>query len=274
MLIETATALKIWKWVFISIDLFLATAAVIVTSVVLPLGLDGIWLPIFTACIAAVCAAILAVYDKMDFNGWINDCKQSAGEYIIQGRNIESVKRVPRVDRDRPGLVYANDASIVFETIRANQPPILNHVKRRHPAPNYRSTISIPTALLQEQPEDDGKAEDKMERGEAQAQGEDGQSNVHTDEKVSLQDLFKARLAHMQQEKAADDELARYEDYIRSQFRANDALSPRCHTAAQRAQGAAQASQAPAVSEEIPLRRRKTSALRKTSVFVNAISSL
>jgi hypothetical protein len=269
MLIETATALKIWRWIFISVDLFLATAGVIVTGVVLPLGLGGIWLPIFTACIAPVCAAILAVYDKMDFNGWINDCKQSAGEYIIQGRNIESVKRVPRLERDRPGLVYANDASIVFETIRANQPPILNHVKRRHPAPNYRSTISIPTALLQP-PEDDEVKLDKMEKGEALPTSDEA-AQGHTEEKVSLQDLFKARLAHMQQEKAADDELARYEDYIRSQFRANDALSPRCHTAAQSAQGA-QAPVSPV--EEIPLRRRKTSALRKTSVFVNAISSL
>jgi hypothetical protein len=80
------------------------------TAITVPLGESGIWLPIYNAVIAAVGAALFTVYESLDLTGWGDDCRNTAGEYIILGRNIESVKRVPRSERDRPGLLYANDA--------------------------------------------------------------------------------------------------------------------------------------------------------------------
>jgi len=241
MLIETARSCRIWKWIFLGLNIGLAAAAVLVTAIAIALGKDGIWLPIYSAVSGALGSALFTVFEAMDFNSWGYECRNSAGEYIILGRNIESIKRVPRDERDRPGLLYTNDASITFETIRANQPPIPDYIRKRHKveANNRGLQLNIPMEYLSEAlgttsdiaaRGDVADVEDQMERGESvPPKGKDkGES-----EPVALHDMFLARLEKVQLQREENDELTKYENYIRRQYKVsdNEAMSPRSKVA-------------------------------------------
>lgn len=296
MLLETARALRIWKWVFIVFNIALASSGLLATAIAVPMGETGIWLPIYNAVAAVLGAGIFTLYETMDFNNWGSDCRNSAGEFIILGRNIESVKRVPRLERDRPGLLYANDSSITFETIRANMPPILGYVQKRHQLPPTKQSriigvgagdFSIPLEYLKEiheaetarHDECDDDEHDSLEhessssrspvdnaRGEHGPEGPKGpegpdvplaesdgkekdesptkavpvmsemsprgpRSSAESKKKstVALQDLFMARLEMVETMQEENDDLANYENYIRSQYRAlaNDPILSR-----------------------------------------------
>ena len=217
------------------------------TAIAIPLDKGGIWLPILTSVIAGFSAAVFTVYEAFGFNSWAYECRDIAGEYIILGRNIESIKRVPRSERDRSGLAYTNDASITFETIRANQPRILARVRKRHEAQKKPSSahLRIPIEILakmdQDVVEDSPRAkeeEDEMEKGNMKKEKQDENEAKEggkgsSEKKATLQDLFVSRLEKEQVQKEENDELVKYEDYIRKQYGAlaNDIISPRCTAA-------------------------------------------
>lgn len=258
MLIDTAGSLKKWKWIFLIINMALSFSSALMTAILLPLELGGIWLPIYSSVITVVGAALFVIYEQMDFNGWGFECRNTAGEFIILGRNIESVKRVPRSERERPGLQYTNDASITFETLRANQPAVPAYIKKRYTLEfGNSSSATKHLPALTEMPDDIesqmalADVLDKREKLFLEMDHDDSTttrrdtetmmvavdisspsttsaSASQDDEKdhdevelrrpsgkpVSLQDL----LWQEQMEQQADDELTKYENYVREQY--------------------------------------------------------
>ena len=225
MLIETAAFLVVAKWVTLIVLVWgLSATAVVVTGVALgtdPAG-TGIWLPIFNACATAVTATVFTIYEAMDVNTWIADCRSNAGQFITIGRGIETLKRVPRAERVANGIELTRNVGEKFEELRAAMPSIVWHVRRRHTLAGHPQAANAPGATSGTV---GAQGNDKIvslhvtqvrARKESGYGGQDGSDEEGAEMTPSLQELFAARLAKQEAEQVERDELAQYEAYVRS----------------------------------------------------------
>lgn len=187
-----------------------SSAAVIVTIVAILVDPNqgNIWLPIFNACVAAVTATVLTIYEAMDMNTWIDKCRSTAGEFIVLGRGIETIKRVPRIERSQTGLEFTNEVSNRFEQLRAGSPAIVSHIQKRHAVPQQKTVQLL-------------AAQTTVDNTDLTAalMSASGSSSIDDRRKTfSLQELFNVRRKQQEDTQRENDELVQYEEYVRNSY--------------------------------------------------------
>lgn len=242
MLTETAQKIVFWKWVFIVTIAVLASTGAIITTVALSLGVDGIWLPIVNAAIAALGALGIVIMEALEMNEWVSDCKSHAADFIKLGRHIEAEKRVPPAERSDSGANFTNLMSMEFEELRKNvDVPAWIQKKYARSQMNKRYSlthVTVPIELLHATtsiPLDEVVVENSEGENERpQLSSSSSSSNTPPTNAtpptslsqpsppvktyVTFQELLEDRLRLAQSHREEQDELEHYENYVRNQY--------------------------------------------------------
>jgi hypothetical protein len=228
MATQTEIHLKRAKWICLIFFVWLISgAAVVVTIVALTVDSAGsvIWLPIFNVCASALSATVLTIYEAIDVNEWMSQCRQVAARFITIGRNIETLKRVPRSQRETNGIVFTREVGEQFEDLRAAMPTVLWYIRKRHTrTPTAKDDDDAAEAEIAPEVSADNKLvslhASQVQARKASLQSLPSDESLHTaaNRSFSLQQLFNERLERQRQEQEERDELAQYEAYVRNQY--------------------------------------------------------
>lgn len=214
MLTATARVLTVWKWVFLILYAVLTVGGMAVTIVTLNLSVSGVWLPILNICIALLGAFIWILVEALGFDEWVKDCRDSAGDFITLGRRIESQKRISRAERLDHGIKFSNAASMRFEELRADAPYIFDYMRKRYVLSQQVGAIQLPDALVAYHAQEPAAPETDHMFETTSMPTTSGTLHPFTPSTAQLQDLIRERV----QAQREQDELSRYEDYVREQY--------------------------------------------------------